>query len=65
MSEALREADARGEVALPEPEYCATAIVAYAEGVVLLAKAMNDPKVVLRLAPAAMSLLIDRRATGS
>lgn len=58
-------AHARGELALSQPEYPARALVAFAEGVLQSARVADDPDVVMQLAPASMSLLIDRRATGA
>lgn len=65
LADALRAADARGEIQIPDPEFPATAIVAFAEGALALARSANDPNLIRRLAPAAMSLLIDQRATGA
>ncbi len=65
LADALRAADTRGEIQVPDPQFPATAIVAFAEGALGLARAANDPQTVRHLAPAAMSLLIDRRATGA
>ncbi|MFT6395768.1 MAG: TetR/AcrR family transcriptional repressor of nem operon [Bradymonadia bacterium] len=65
LGEALRAADARGEIQVPNPEFPATAIVAFAEGTLALARSANDPDIIRQLAPASMSLLIDQRATGA
>lgn len=65
LSTSLAEADSRGEIRLPDSSYAAEAIVAFAEGALALARITDDPRVVADLAPAAMSLMIDRKATGS
>ena len=65
LAAAIEAASARGEVKLPDPTYPATAIIAFAEGALQLARTLNRPDIMLELAPASMSLLIDRRATGS
>lgn len=65
LAAALRSATERGEIQIPDPNFPASAIVAYAEGVLAVSRSANNPAVVRALAPAAMSLLIDRRATGA
>lgn len=65
LTRIFTDAHDRGEIRLSTPEYPAQAIVAFAEGALQVARVSDDPDVVLRLAPASMSLLIDRRATGA
>lgn len=65
LADALLAANERGEIKIPDPAYSASAIVAYVEGVLAMARSTNDPDVVRALAPGAMSLLIDQRATGA
>ena len=61
----LRQAVRAGEVQIPNPDYPAEAIIAFAEGVLQMARATDDPDVVMRMAPASMSLLVNQRATGA
>lgn len=56
----LDEAVARGEVAPLDTEATAAAMLAYLEGIILLAKARNEPEVVQVLGPAIKTLRIER-----
>jgi TetR/AcrR family transcriptional repressor of nem operon len=56
---ALEEAVATGAIAPLDAEATATAMLAYLEGVILLAKTRNDPEVILRLGPAIKTLRIE------
>lgn len=62
---ALNVAVERKEIRLPDPDFAARALLVFVEGALQHARAMDDPGVLLVLAPASMSLLIDRRATGA
>jgi TetR/AcrR family transcriptional regulator, transcriptional repressor for nem operon len=55
----LDEAIAAGMLAPMNTECTATAMLAYLEGVILLAKTRNDPDVILRLGPAIKTLRIE------
>jgi len=55
----LDEAVQTGALALMDTEATATAMLAYLEGIILLAKTRNDPDVILRLGPAIKTLRID------
>ena len=65
LGAALALANGRGEVSLTDTAYAAAAIVALAEGALALARVSNNPRLIVELAPAAMSLMLDRKATGS
>lgn len=55
----LDEAVQTGALAAMDTEATATAMLAYLEGIILLAKARNDPDVILRLGPAIKTLRIE------
>lgn len=55
----LDEAVQAGALAPMDTEATATAMLAYLEGIILLAKARNDPDVILRLGPAIKTLRIE------
>jgi TetR/AcrR family transcriptional repressor of nem operon len=55
----LDEAVASGAMAPMNTEDTATAMLAFLEGVILLAKSRNDPDVILRLGPAIRTLRIE------
>lgn len=55
----LDEAVQTGALAAMDTEATATAMLAYLEGVILLAKARNDPDVILLLGPAIKTLRIE------
>jgi TetR/AcrR family transcriptional repressor of nem operon len=55
----LDEAVASGALAPMDTEATATAMLAYLEGIILLAKTRNDPDVILRLGPAIKTLRIE------
>lgn len=55
---ALREAVAGGEIGPVDSDATATAMLAYLEGVILLAKTQNDPAVLERLLPAMLDIRI-------
>lgn len=57
----LEEAVAAGAMARLDTEATATAMLAYLEGIILLAKSRNDPDVVLRLGPAIKTLRIEMK----
>ncbi|PVV06526.1 MAG: TetR family transcriptional regulator [gamma proteobacterium symbiont of Ctena orbiculata] len=59
--EALDEAVEKGEIPPLDTEATATAMLAYLEGVILLAKTRNDPEVVRSLGPAIKSIRIEQR----
>lgn len=52
----LRRASDRGELTVPDAERSAEALVAFVQGVTLLAKTTNDPDVFLRLADGMLAL---------
>lgn len=56
---ALDEAVALGAVSPLDTEATATAMLAYLEGIILLAKTRNEPEVILRLGPAIKTLRIE------
>ncbi|MBK6742953.1 MAG: TetR/AcrR family transcriptional regulator [Hydrogenophilales bacterium] len=56
---ALDEAVGIGALAAMDSEATASAMLAYLEGVILLAKTRNDPEVILRLGPAIKTLRIE------
>ena len=58
--ETLEEAVDRGAMAALDAEATATAMLAYLEGVILLAKTRNDPELILVLGPAIKTLRIER-----
>jgi TetR/AcrR family transcriptional regulator, transcriptional repressor for nem operon len=53
------EAVSAGATAPMNTEYTATATQAFLEGIILLAKARNEPEVILRLRPAIKTLRIE------
>jgi TetR/AcrR family transcriptional repressor of nem operon len=55
----LDEAVQQGAMAPMDTEATATAMLAYLEGIILLAKSRNDPDVILRLGPAIKTLRIE------
>jgi TetR/AcrR family transcriptional repressor of nem operon len=55
----LDEAVQAGALAAMDTEATATAMLAYLEGIILLAKARNDPDVILTLGPAIKTLRIE------
>jgi TetR/AcrR family transcriptional repressor of nem operon len=55
----LDEAIAAGTMAPMNTECTATAMLAFLEGIILLAKSRNDPDVILRLGPAIKTLRIE------
>ena len=55
----LDEAVASGALAPLDTEHTASAMLAYLEGVILLAKTQNDPEVIRVLGPAIKSLRIE------
>lgn len=57
----LDEAVLTGALAAMDTEATATAMLAYLEGIILLAKARNDPEVILTLGPAIKTLRIEMR----
>ncbi|MEW8658224.1 MAG: TetR/AcrR family transcriptional regulator [Candidatus Thiodiazotropha endolucinida] len=61
--QALVEAVENGEIPPLDTEATATAMLAYLEGVILLAKTRNDPDVVRSLGPAIKSIRIEHRQT--
>ncbi|MBT3013386.1 MAG: TetR/AcrR family transcriptional regulator [Candidatus Thiodiazotropha endolucinida] len=61
--QALEEAVENGEIPPLDTEATATAMLAYLEGVILLAKTRNDPDVVRSLGPAIKSIRIEHRQT--
>ncbi|MFH1493444.1 MAG: TetR/AcrR family transcriptional regulator [Pseudomonadota bacterium] len=56
---ALDEAVQTGDLAAMDTEATATAMLAYLEGIILLAKTRNDPDVILTLGPAIKTLRIE------
>jgi TetR/AcrR family transcriptional repressor of nem operon len=60
FKETLDEAVAAGAVAPLDTGLTAEAMLAYLEGVILLAKAQNDPELIYRLGPAVRSLRIEK-----
>ncbi|MES9971796.1 MAG: TetR family transcriptional regulator C-terminal domain-containing protein, partial [Candidatus Thiodiazotropha sp.] len=60
--EALEQAVERGDMPPLDTQATATAMLAYLEGVILLAKARNDPEVVRELGPAIKSIRIELKA---
>jgi len=59
----LAEAIEIGEIAPLDAEATAEAMLAYLEGIILLAKSRNDPDVVLKLGPAIKTLRIELKNT--
>lgn len=59
FKEALDEAVADGTIAPLDTESTAEGMMAYLEGVILLAKAKNDPEVIYRLGPAIKTLRVE------
>lgn len=55
----LDEAVRAGALAAMDTEATASAMLAYLEGIILLAKTRNDPEVILRLGPAIKTLRIE------
>lgn len=60
FQETLEEAVAAGALAPLDTGKTAAAMLAYLEGIILLAKTQNDPEVVLTLGPAMKTLRIER-----
>ncbi len=60
FSETLDEAIETGAIAPLDSEATADAMLAYLEGVILLAKTRNDPEVIRKLGPAIKTLRIER-----
>ena len=56
--EALADAVAAGDLEKLDTRATATAMVAYIEGLSLLAKTQNDPEVVRTLGPAMLNLVV-------
>lgn len=61
FKEALDDAVSSGAIAPLETELTASAMLAYLEGVILLAKTRNDPDVIRILGPAMLTLRIELR----
>jgi TetR/AcrR family transcriptional repressor of nem operon len=59
--EALEQAIERGDIPFLDTQATATAMLAYLEGVILLAKTRNDPDVVRNLGPAIKSIRIEQK----
>ena len=59
--EALEQAVERGDIPPLDTQATATAMLAYLEGVILLAKTRNDPEVVQTLGPAIKSIRIEQK----
>jgi len=59
--QALEEAVATGEVAALDLDATAEAMLAYVEGVMLMAKTRNDPEMLRRLLPAVTAIRIEPR----
>ena len=59
FNEALEEAIEIGDILPLDTKATATAMLAYLEGVILLAKTRNDPEVVRSLGPAIKSIRIE------
>ena len=59
----LEEAVSTGAIAPLDSELTASAMLAYLEGIILLAKTRNDPDVVLHLGPALKSIRIELAGT--
>ncbi|MEJ2619083.1 MAG: TetR/AcrR family transcriptional regulator [Candidatus Thiodiazotropha sp.] len=59
--EALEQAIERGDIPFLDTKATATAMLAYLEGVILLAKTRNDPDVVRNLGPAIKSIRIEQK----
>ena len=57
--DALDEAIERGDIAPLNAELTATAMLAFLEGVILLAKTKNNPELVLQLGPAIKTLRLE------
>lgn len=63
IEEALQEAVDRGDLQPIDTRATAEAMVAYIEGLTLMAKTRNDPEVFLQLGGAAMNLVVPVRST--
>ncbi|MES9863280.1 MAG: TetR family transcriptional regulator C-terminal domain-containing protein, partial [Candidatus Thiodiazotropha sp. 4PDIVS1] len=61
FNEALEEAIEIGDILPLDTKATATAMLAYLEGVILLAKTRNDPEVVRSLGPAIKSIRIEHK----
>jgi TetR/AcrR family transcriptional repressor of nem operon len=59
--QALEQAVEHGDIPPLDTQATATAMLAYLEGVILLAKTRNDPEVVRQLGPGIKSIRIDRK----
>ena len=57
--ETLEQAVAEGDIAPLDVEKTAEAMLAYLEGIILLAKAQNDPEVIYQLGPAIKTIRIE------
>ena len=57
--DALEEAVSRGDIAALDTSDTAEAMLAYLEGVILLAKTQNDPELIHRLGPALKNIRIE------
>jgi TetR/AcrR family transcriptional repressor of nem operon len=55
----LEEAVARGDIAPLDPKATASAMLSFMEGVLLMAKARNDPELVRRLGPAVVGIRVE------
>ena len=62
FKETLEEAFAAGTIAPLDADLTAEAMLAYLEGVILLAKSQNDPEVIYRLGPAIKTLRVEKAA---
>jgi TetR/AcrR family transcriptional regulator, transcriptional repressor for nem operon len=62
FKQTLDEAIAAGTIAPLDSALTGEAMLAYLEGVILLAKAQNDPELLYRLGPAVKSLRVERAA---
>jgi len=63
FNETLKQATAAGDIPALDTALTAEAMLAYLEGVILLAKAQNDPEVIYRLGPAIKSIRIELKTT--
>ena len=58
LREPLQQAVAQGEIGIIDIDATAAAMLAYLEGVLLMAKAQNDPEVLVRLLPTMLDIRI-------
>lgn len=63
FKESLEQAVAAGTIPRLDASLTAEAMLAYLEGVILLAKAQNDPELLYRLGPAIKTLRVEATAT--